>query len=203
MKKNLTMVLILMTLVLSACSNNSNYIDGDGINTESESGSNQSSAFRNSSWGDSMEQVRKQERDLELFELEEGRLLICDGKLQGYDCSILYNFVDNKFVRGAYHLSDLGNSIGSYKAIYDSLKEKLYVKYGEPIEDTIVNLESQSLIDAVGEQAVRYGYVLHKARWEIDDTEIMIVMSAQDFEISILIYYTDINYDENANTEGL
>ncbi|MEY8352405.1 hypothetical protein AALB39_03515, partial [Lachnospiraceae bacterium 54-53] len=53
-------------------------------------------------------------------------------------------------------------------------------------------------------QALEYGYVTYRATWnDYNGTNIMIGMLAQNYEVKIVVTYTDINYKEDVNDSGL
>lgn len=80
----------------------------------------------------------------------------------------------------------------------------LIKKYGEPYEDEIISLKDQKMIDMAGPaDALEYGYVVYRAQWETETTDIMLGMMAERYEVGLLISYTDKNYEEDINDTGL
>lgn len=103
-----------------------------------------------------------------------------------------------------YYLNEEYTNPGQYIPVYNSLKESLTKRYKEPTEDVIIPLASQSLIELAGEgQALEYGYVLYRARWETETTNITLGMVAQNYEVGLVISYKDKNYEPDINDSGL
>lgn len=158
--------------------------------------------FRNAKWGDDKETVIEYEADVDLIDMEDE--LIGEATVSGYDAYAIYSFNDDMLYQGAYMLNCQYTNPGQYIPAYDSLKENLTKKYGEPTEDVIIPLASQSLIELAGEgQALEYGYVMYRARWETETTNILLGMTAQNFEVGLVITYEDKNYEPDINDSGL
>lgn len=159
--------------------------------------------FRNAIWGDDIDTVKKYETEITLKKLDNS--LIGETAINGYDAIACYYFNDNKLYEGVYDFSPLKySSGGQFITAYNSLKNTLTKKYGDPYEDEIFNNETQSLIEHAGpSSALKYGYVTYRAQWKTDDSKILIGMMAIDYEIGLVIYYTDINYEPDINDSGL
>ena len=158
--------------------------------------------FRNSVWGDSIQQVKHIETAT--FFGENESYLMYEGSISGYSCDIIYQFSDDKLVNGGYYIQDIYTNAGQYIAAYDALKENLYSKYGDATEDEIIKLERDSLIETAGPaKALEYGYVVYRARWETENTDIMLAMMAENFDITLVLTYTDKNYEDTSNMEGI
>ncbi len=160
--------------------------------------------FRNAKWGDDKETVIEYEADVDLIESDDA--LVGEANAGGYDTLVIYYFDDDKLYETAYAFSEVLNfsNAGQYIPVYNSLKETLTTKYGTPIMDRIIPMESQDLIDYAGEaSALEYGYVTYVAQWETETTDIMMGMSAINFEINLVIIYTDKNYEPDINDSGL
>lgn len=172
------------------------------IPTESITPQREDADFRNAKWGDSKETVLEYETEIELMEID--NTLIGPATVNAYDTYAMYFFNDNILYGGGYSFNLEYSNAGQYIPVYNSLKETLTQKYGEPTEDVIIPLASQSLIEMAGDaQALEYGYVTYRARWETNTTDITLGMAAQNFEVSLLINYEDKNYEPDINDSGL
>ncbi len=159
--------------------------------------------FRNAIWGDDIDTVKKYETEIALKKSDND--LIGETAINGYDAIACYYFNNNKLYKGVYDFSPLKySSGGQFITAYNSLKNTLTKKYGEPYEDEIFNNENQSLIEHAGpSSALKYGYVTYIAQWKTDDSEILIGMMSVDYKIGLVISYTDINYEPDINDSGL
>ncbi|MBC5732089.1 hypothetical protein [Pseudoflavonifractor hominis] len=158
--------------------------------------------FRNAKWGENRDTVKKYETEITLIESDEK--LAGETVVGGYDSYAAYLFDDDKLYEGFYTFPLKFSNAGQYIPVYNDLKEMLTKKYGEPYEDEIIPLTEQSLIDSAGPaDALHFGYVVYRAQWETKTTDIMIGMMAENFDESLLISYTDKNYEEDINDTGL
>lgn len=160
--------------------------------------------FRNAKWGDSLETVLEYETEIDL--IEERDYLIGEANVGGYDAFAGYYFDNNKLYMTAYSFSQTLNysNAGQYIPVYNSLKEGLITKYGSPTFDEIVPMESQDMIEYAGEvRALEFGYVVYMATWETETTDITIGMSAENYEINLVIIYRDKYYEPDINDSGL
>lgn len=226
-KKWLCLLIAGAALLLCACGSAGSTSEADSVEPESavasssqeataansesaasapKSTQNPNSDFRNACWGDSMETVKTSE-DAEFVELEADgskTTLAMEAKLSGYGAYAFYTFDNDKLCEGSYSFTDDFSNAAFYINGYEQIKELLTVKYGEPESDDIKKLEKDSLIEMAGDaKALEYGYVVYTTVWETDTTEITMAMLAQNFDISWVIRYSDINYTAEPNTSGL
>lgn len=158
--------------------------------------------FRNAKWGDDIETVKKYEIEISLSESE--NQLAGETNIGGYDSYAGFLFDDNKLYEGLYAFPLNYSNAGQYIPVYDNLKDMLTQKYGEPYEDEIIPLTKQSQIDLAGPaHALEYGYVVYRSQWQTDETNIMLGMSAEDYEVGLVITYIDKNYEKDINDSGL
>ena len=158
--------------------------------------------FRNAVWGDSTEQVKATETADFIYGNEDA--LLFEGNLLGYDCDILYQFDNGALYNGGYMFPDLYTNAGQYIAAYDSIKKTLYEKYGDSIEDDVIELQSTDLIEMAGPaNALKYGYVAYRAKWKTEETDITLAMMSSNYEITLLLSYQDINYVDENSLDGI
>lgn len=116
--------------------------------------------------------------------------------------SFLFN--QDKLCEGGYYINDIFSSAGQYVSAYEAIKKELYNKYGSSTEDEIIKMEETSLIEMAGaSRALEFGCVVYRARWETNDTNIMLGMMAQNYDVSIILSYKDKNYVEADNADGI
>ncbi len=199
-----------MMFGLSACTqNNENTTTSTENNSSFESTTNatiketrKNCTFRTAIWGDSIEQVKDNEIEQLLDEKEDTVAYI--GNICGYESTIIYTFNQNKLFEGGYYISNIYTSAGQYISAYNALKSELNKKYGTPSEDEIINFEQDSLIEMAGaSRALEYGYVAYRARWETSTTNIMLGMMSENYEVCIVLNYTDKNYTDESQAEGI
>ncbi|EXG87783.1 hypothetical protein K413DRAFT_4683 [Clostridium sp. ASBs410] len=175
------------------------------VTTAEEYVKRENTNFRNAYWGDDIETVKKYEEEkLEGNGTEKG--LLYSTKVGNYSANAMYFFDnDGKLYQGMYGINEEFTNAGQYIPLFQSLRDSLKEKYGEPDEDTILRLANQSQIDFAGDaKALEYGYVVYRATWNnYNGTEIMIGMQAQNYKVQIVIGYTDVNYKEDVNNSGL
>lgn len=162
--------------------------------------------FRNAKWGDSVNTVKEYAYDLDfLDEAKDGNIttIVSEGLVCGFDAYIGYQFDNDSLFIGSY-LFNIGTTVGGrYILAYDTVKEELTKKYGDPFNDAITALTDQSLIDYAGPaQALEYGYVAYNSQWETDTSDIQLGMYALNYEIQFALIYTDKTY-ESSEDNGL
>lgn len=158
--------------------------------------------FRNAKWGEDEETVKKYEIEIALTEGE--NQLLGEANVGGYDSYVGFLFDNNALYQGIYAFVLNYSNAGQYIPVYDALKNMLTQKYGNPYEDEIIPLAKQKQIDYAGPaSALEYGYVVYRSQWETDTTNIMLGMSAENYEVKLLISYTDKNYEPDVNDSGL
>lgn len=214
MKKLIQFVLIIsLAFIISACEKQS----VDTSNTKSTNNTTTSIqtttttesktikrnyTFRNTVWGDSVDVVKSSEGEKLLGDDENG--LTYEGDIMGYDCSIVYQFNKNRLYSGGYYINNIYSSAGQYISAYEAIKKELYKKYGDSTEDEIIKLETDSLIEMAGDsRALEYGYVAYRAKWSTKTTNIILGMMAENYDISIVLTYTDKNYEDTDSADGI
>lgn len=171
------------------------------VNVEEESIEPREGDFRVGFWGDSVEVIEEYETAEYLAGDEEAILYI--GDVAGKDAAIMYWFdEEGNLYQGSYSFLDEYNQGHSYIREYNSLKDSLIAKYGEPITDKVVKYSSSA--DYIDEgQALELGFTTYVAVWENDTTEITLGLVSENYEIEMLLRYKDINHEKIYNTEGL
>lgn len=153
--------------------------------------------FRNTKWGDSKETVKKYEKEELKFDTNDsiGTLIT----MYGDEYTLAYMFENDKLYMGGYSLNE-NLSSGQYISKFDELKEKLGEIYGEPIEDEIYKYDRSS--GNIGND-LRWGRTAYHTEWRTKDTIIELQLGSKNYEESLVIRYTDINYKDNPKDSGL
>lgn len=161
--------------------------------------------FRVAHWGDTIEMIKNAESANYLGTASDdaGTTLIYEGKVAGNNANIVYYFdTDGKLYQGVYDLSESYNQGSIYISIYDTLKDALSSKYGDPSTDEIV--KNSHLADRTDEgTALSLGYTLYRSHWETETLDIYMGMSSINYDTFITIQYIDPHHEEVKNTTGL
>lgn len=155
--------------------------------------------FRNAKWGDSMKTVKEYTYDLTFTE-ESNVGLMAETVVCSYNAYVVYQFDDNELYGGVY-LFNIGSTKGGrYIAAYNTVKDALIEKYGNPFEDVIAPMTNQDLINVAGDAtALELGYVAYVTRWETGNSNIALSMFDQNYEIMFTLVYTDKTYEPTTN----
>lgn len=152
--------------------------------------------FRNTKWGDSVDDVTKYEKkNVEFYGSEEDGILPASTTLNGYNTYVFYYFDNGKLYQGAYVLNPGYRDAGQYIDVYNVLKNSLEDKYGTPSASGIASHHQERLIEIAGEAgALQFGYVTYYVEWNTSTTEIGMVMESVNNAIQLRIYYKDLQH---------
>lgn len=159
--------------------------------------------FRNSNWGDSLEQVKSTESNTLILNTSDS-LLYDDAKILGLSCSILYNFSDSKLLNGGYVLSEKHSSDNLYYEDYLKLVKAYTEKYGKPTSSE--ENWNRSLYKDNPEKigfAISIGDVKLNTKWITNTSTIDIVIKGDNYKFSTVIIYQSLNYEYQKNTDGI
>ena len=149
--------------------------------------------FRKTTWGMSLNQVKASE-SVKLFKQGENELA---GKttVVGKDMFLYYEFIDNQLVRANYMLLESHINKNDYITDYEDFKKILTKKYGRPKKDEII-WKNDLFKDSYSDwgQAVSIGHLVYRSTWKTPCTEIVLVLTGDNFEIGCLVAYTGKNF---------
>lgn len=167
----------------------------NNVNSNSDAESRTNCDFRNSKWGDSIQTVKEYTTDLD-FTGETDVGLMAETIVCGYNAYTIYQF-DNDMLHAAMYIFDLGSSRGGqYITAFNTIKEAVIEKYGQPYSDVISPLTNQGLIDIAGEAAaLEPGYVAYITEWSTDRSEITESAIKQNGTLLFSLMYTDNDYE--------
>jgi len=150
------------------------------------------SDFRDANWGMSRSQVKKTEKAK--FFASEKDLVFYKGTIIGLNTFITYGFSNNKLINGGYLISGKHTNQNDYIDDYKKIQKALKEKYGNPRYDKVYwknklykdNVEDYGL-------AISIGHLIYEAVWDLDNTEILLQLSGDNYKISLLVKYTSKN----------
>lgn len=165
--------------------------------------SSRSGDFRVAYWGDDLDTVNKYETAE--FEGTSSDLssVLYNGQVAGYNAYIAYYFdSEGKLYRGGYTITDTFTNGSYYISAYNTIKDGLTSKYGSAEFDKKQKLSSLADYTDDG-TAVQLGYVIYRTEWTTETTKISLNLANLNHEMTFILVYTDLNYQESANTTGL
>ncbi|MFV0520125.1 MAG: hypothetical protein ACK5LY_07605 [Lachnospirales bacterium] len=167
-----------------------------------ETETRENTTFRNTVWGDSIEDVKKYET-AELLE-ENTDALVFEDIILGRDMYVIYYFNNDKLTNSVYGLKNELSNGGQYLQQYNNFKESLIEIYGEPKEDGTQKFKDDDSIAYAGESdALEFGYLAYFSRWENESTLIQMGLFYENFDPQFVISYSDKNYKEDVSKSGL
>lgn len=152
-------------------------------------------AFRNTKWGMSKESVKKVEDASYIW--EGNNLIFYYDDLQHIDMNIFYEFIDNKLVHAGYVSNEDYSNKNSYITDYYYLKGILTKKYGEPTNDDTFwynDLFKDDYYD--WGLAISIGHLKYRTVWETSDTQIMMVLDGDSYDVKLTIMYLSKEYKD-------
>lgn len=224
MKIKLIMILCLLTIVLTACRASGQEAlqpsikptptqEPERITTptaEPTSPPNQDSSaeeadFRSINWGMSIAEVEEAEGEAN-FAVSDS-LVYDDLSVAGIDVVLVYYFNESDQLYSAIYKSaethtNKNDFIDDYKKVVEALTEK----YGKPLDSGTIWKDDLYKDDPTDwGMAVSAGHMIMYAKWETENTDIMIALTGDNFEISTMIGYESkmIPSKKDDITEGL
>ena len=146
--------------------------------------------FRKTTWGMSQEQVTAAEGDN--FTSYEGSIGY-ERSILGLDCYLFYYFTQEKLTTAAFAITEEHFNKNMYFDDLNKLKTGLTKKYGEPTKDDWTWLNSLYADDQ--EQfglAVSVGHLTYHGSWSTPETNILLVLKGDNFEVSLHVMYESI-----------
>jgi hypothetical protein len=148
--------------------------------------------FRKAKWGMTKAQVKASESLTATKDM--GETILYTGTLASFDVVVGYIFAGSKLVRAAYLVTEEHTNKTDHISDYNSLKELLVKKYGEPAEDK--SYWKQDLYRDDPQHwgmALSMGHLVYYTKWETDRTAITMMLTGDNFEISHKIEYRSKN----------
>lgn len=147
-------------------------------------------------WGDSKESVIIAEGEPEGTGMMDGNVaeyIYYKSNVVGLDAMIIYYFTSEGLCEIRYALNESHSNDALYIDDYNKVKEAIISKYGEPLsfvsgEHWDNNNHKEYYKDKKG-AALSYGYLTYKDFFFAKDAEIVLKMSADNYNISTVIAY--------------
>lgn len=154
---------------------------------------NNNSDFQNSNWGDDIDTVKFNNKDLDIY--GDGNLYGADTIVAGKNARIILSFVNNQLMEGCISFIEDYSNYSLYIIDFKSIKRILKRKYGEPITDT-ESWYDDTLKDFLDYgSAVALGKLKYNTVWQNGNTEISLLLGGYDGKIRFYINYSIIDYE--------
>ncbi len=145
--------------------------------------------FRNSCWGMTRKRVKQAETS-ELY-YEEDQYLLYRGKIAELDCCIVYRLVEDRLVRARYVITEEHSNRNDYISDYETIKEALTVKYGDPADDQVVwSADLYKEDDDDWGVSVSLGHLVFGCDWSTSSTDVLLMLCGENYEISFVVEYS-------------
>lgn len=154
----------------------------------------QKTNFRGATWGMTLEAVKKIEGNEPKQKSKSPAgldIIAYMGKAGNLDCAYAYCFAADKLVQGRYVFASKHTNKNDYINDFHTVKESLTEKYGKPKEDQ--TYWSNNLYkDDPSEwgMAVAVGHLKFEVTWVLNDTEIFLQLSGDNYSIRHGVQYT-------------
>ncbi len=152
-------------------------------------------------WGMTVSEVRKSEA-LEVLDAE-SNLLSYKTQIAGFEAFLLYDFLSNELCSVRYMFLHEHSDDGDFINDFDTLKDNLIKKYGKPSQDDRY-FTDDLYEDTFGEwgMSLSRGKLSFFTKWNINNTEILLALYGDNYEISFNLSYTGLEYKTLLAQEG-
>lgn len=154
-----------------------------------------SAQFRSTEWEMDKETVKNLEKTTLIDEVEEG--LIYKSEIAGLDCQIAYFFTKNQLYQAGYVITEKHSNDNECINDFEKLKDLLAKKYGEPVIDRTVwkNPLFKDEKSSWG-MAISIGHLIYLCRWNVENTEINLSLTGDNYSINHLLFYRNTTLSE-------
>jgi len=148
-----------------------------------------SNDFRKVNWGMNKDEVKKAET-MEIIQ-ESDDIIAYQTNLAGMQTLLIYIFADNKLTRAKYSIIDEHSNKNDYISDFSKIKELLSKKYGNCEEDETI-WKDDLYRDKYSDWgfAVSLGHLIYYAKWNTEKTEILSILSGENYQIKNVIEYS-------------
>lgn len=161
--------------------------------------------FREVRWGMSEREVRATETDQPIHTSKNA--LVYNGSVAGLPCNVIYIFARDKCVRGKFQLLPTHSNENEYISDYENIKELLINKYGPfigPSEDNSDYFWRNDLYTDDYQNwgmAVSIGHLVFMSKWQTEDTDIGLILSGDNYEVTLIIEYVSKEFESLEDIE--
>jgi len=147
--------------------------------------------FRNARWGMTLDQVKASETAR--LVKESPNRLDYSVAMFGYDCTVLYIFVNGKLEKAGYVIGQAHVDPAQYYQGYEDLKTYLQPLYGAPVADKYdwKNDMYRSNRSMYG-FAISIGFLTCQTTWQNKATRVILLISGSNHQIATNLEYSDI-----------
>ena len=157
--------------------------------------------FKSYSWGDDEELIKASEGAIPDYTGDlngvKAHYIGYDTNVSGLDMILAFYFCDYGLYETRYILTEKHSVESNYIDDYNNLKSAITKKYGQPnYDDKSWDTSShEDYYKGKEGDALSYGYLTFDTKWALGDTNIYMNMSADNYDISLIIDYssTDIS----------
>jgi hypothetical protein len=155
-----------------------------------------STDFRSSSWGDSMEQVKRSEeaQDWQQSDSPDGTqsAIYFEGQVHGLSAIIFFAFEDNQLIWGKHEFTQEHDIPHDYYTDYITVNSSLKDKFGMVQVDHIFSTDRYKEDPEQWGEAILQGDLLVQTRWENENSEIRHVILGDQGQILHAVEYQSI-----------
>jgi len=145
--------------------------------------------FRKATWGMTRNQVKATESGKIMRDSENA--LAYKGSVGNADVLIFFFFVSDKLVRGKYSFLTEHTNKNEFISDFERIKSTLKDKYGDPQKDE--TFWSNELYKDEPENwgmAIAVGDLSYYTTWENENTDIVLALDGDNYEISLVVEYS-------------
>lgn len=169
---------------------------------QNKAGQGDTYAFRKANWGMPRQEVMKTENEKPAY--DQDAILMYNVTVSGMDTSCAYLFTEEKLFRGVYTFNLKHTNENDFLADYDKIKATMTDKYGKPKQDEINWKNDRYKADAQKYGfAVSLGHVIYFATWETKDTNIILELTGDNYDIHLRSSYWSKKIKGTAQASGL
>lgn len=163
-------------------------------NTEQQNQTSGPKDFRRTTWGMSKSQVKATETGLP--SKDDDSMLVYKEQVSGKDALIAYIFTEDKLVRAKYIFVEKHSNENDHITDYDDLKEALEKKYGKSKDtEKIWRNELYKSDYSKWGFAVGLGHLVYYTSWKTENTDIILGLSGENYEVKLVAEYSSIALD--------
>lgn len=159
--------------------------------------------FRKTNWGMTLQQIKKIEKTKLLKEEKES--LIYKDEILGFPVGVAFLFDKfNKLYLGKYVFFQKHSNKTDF--IYDFIKIEKTLEKKYKIPNYNKKIWKNDLYEDEHKNwgtAVSIGHLVLEAKWILINTEILLQLSGDNFDIKLIIQYSDRNYKKEDNLDKL
>ena len=145
--------------------------------------------FRKASWGASREDIQLVE--VGEYDVDTPELLVIPARVGELNFNAVYILLGDQLVRAKYMLTETYQNKNHYLNAYETLKQSLAKKYGQTrSDDTYWSNDLYKDDHQDWGMAVSCGHLMQSATWQTTETDVLLTLDGEGFEVRVGIQYT-------------